>query len=193
MRSKNLLVVVLAGFLLSLSVTNSAIGQTEESRWGDEKESKSNSVVLTRRANNNAYGTSAFSFRKDSQDIAEHRNYVDLVFNGCGHFHFNPVPTDMQSRVADLGEQLDMEIDYDESEDKDRFWAEQSFPPQEGHVYLHMIKCKDQTMTVMYRINEVSSDEIKLDWKIVKELSGTEADGGNAGTMGQCGGSHPAR
>ena len=41
-------------------------------------------VTLTKRASNGSYGTAAYSFRLASQDYAVHRNYVDLVFSGCG-------------------------------------------------------------------------------------------------------------
>lgn len=176
---------------VTLLFTSSVSGQTEESRWGDEHETKTHQVVLTRRTDNGAYGTSAFSFRKDTQDVAVHRNYVDLVFNGCGHLHFNPV-SGTESRVADLGESEDLDVEYDE--DKDHTWATQSFPPEEGHVYLHKVKCLGQTMIVKYHITEVSRDQIKLNWQVVRELDGTDRTGGGmGGTMGQCGGPHRAR
>ncbi len=76
---------------------------------------KSFNSVLTLRANNNAYRTSAFSFPLASQKLEEHGNYVDLVYNGCGLLHFNPVGS-MSSRVADLGEQEDLAVELDPKE-----------------------------------------------------------------------------
>ncbi|MDG1809225.1 MAG: hypothetical protein P8I27_15135 [Pirellulaceae bacterium] len=159
--------------------------QTEQSRWGDEK--KSFNLVLTRRANNNAYGTSAFSFRLVSQKLEEHGNYVDLVYNGCGLLHFNPVGG-MSSRVADLGEQEDLAVELDPKEK--RVWARQAYLPEEGHVYWQEVKCGGQTMTVKYRIQDIERDEIKIQWAVVNELAGPVPSRGMAGTMGQCGGQH---
>jgi len=189
MKFPSINVALLSGVAACFAFPSFANAQTNESRWGKETEIKSSSVVLTRRSDNGAYGTSAFSFRKDSQDVGEHRNYVDLVYNGCGLLHFNPC-AGMDSRVADLGEN---DLGVKVEDDKERFWAEKAFPPEEGHVYLHKVKCHNQTMTVKFRVNELSHDEIKIDWTIVKELSGPERAGGMAGTMGQCGGAHAGR
>lgn len=191
---KSFCVVIRQTSLFALAVVlflpHLAVAQTEESRWGDEDESKTHGLVLTRRANNGAYGTSAFSFRKSSQDVDEHRNYVDLVFNGCSLLHFNPVGG-MESRVADLGEQDDLHVEFDP--DAKRVWATQAYLPEEGHVYWHEVKCNGQTMTVKYRIEDIERDEIKLKWTVVKELTGRERATGMGGTMGQCGGQHGSR
>ncbi len=168
----------------------SALGQTEESRWGDEKETGQVDVVLTRRQNNGPYQTSAYSFRKASHDLADHRNYVDLVFNGCGSLHINPA-AGMESRVADLGEHADLQVDLDP--DEKTVWARQAYRPETGHVYWLEIQCAGQTMTVKYRINEIQRDEIKLTFSVVKPAEGREHPGGMAGTMGQCGGAHGSR
>ena len=100
--------IVFGGLASGLLMPTALHAQSEEesemereSRWG-KGETKAKGLVLTRRANNNAYGTSAFSFRTATQDLAVHRNHVDLVFNGCGLLHFNPVGG-MRSRVCDLG------------------------------------------------------------------------------------------
>ena len=175
-------------FALVLLFPIHLFGQTEESRWGDEK-SEAHNLVLTRRANNDDYGTSAFSFRKNTQDAGLHRNYVDLVFNGCHLLHFNPVGG-MESRVADLGEN---EIDVEFDPDKDHVWATKAFLPEEGHVYWQEIKSNGQTMTVRYRIVDLGRDEIKISWKVAQELDGRERSGSMAGTMGQCGGEHASR
>lgn len=180
--------MIAVAFALLIPVVT--MGQTEESRWGNDDDSKSHNLVLTRRANNDAYGTSAFSFRKSSFDLADHRNYVDLVFNGCGLLHFNPAG-DMETRVADLGEQDDLDVDFDP--DAERVWASQAYLPEEGHVYWQEIKCNGQTMTVKYRIEDIERDEIKLTWSVVKEATGRERARGMAGTMGQCGGQHASR
>ncbi len=178
----------LMALALILLLPHLASAQTEESRWGNNEDTFN--LVLTRRASNEAYGTSAFSFRTSSHDLADHQNYVDLVFNGCGLLHFNPVGG-MDTRVADLGEQEDLDVEFDA--DEDRIWARDAYLPEEGHVYWQEIKCSGQTMTVMYRVQDVERDEIKLRWTVVKELEGFERRRGLAGTMGQCGGQHGSR
>ena len=162
--------------------------EAEESRWqSEEGRAESQAIVLTRRTNNGAYGTSAFSFRSASQELGEHRNNVDLVFNGCGLLHFNPVGG-MNSRVADLGETtLDVEL-----EPADRVWASQAFFPEEGHVYLHQIRHGDQSMVVKFRVDELQRDEMAISWLVVEEVAG-RGPTGMSGTMGQCGGHHQAR
>ena len=182
-----LVVTALPGMLLAQKKE-----KAEPSRFGAKEEGASEearSFILTRRLDNDAYGTSAFSFLKNTNDVAEHGNYVDLVFNGCGQLHFNPVGG-MESRVADLGEnKLDVAVDMDE----ERFWADDSFPPQKDHVYLHDVKSNGQTMTVKFRVDEITNDELKISWEVVKEATTGHEPSALAGTMGQCGGHHQAR
>ena len=178
----------LLGLTFILCLPYLATAQTEESRWGDEEDTFN--LVLTRRGNNGAYGTSAFSFCKATHEVDEHRNYVDLVYNGCGLLHFNPVGG-MASRVADLGEQDDLDVEFDA--DEKRIWASQAYLPEEGHVYWQEIKSNGRTMVVKYRVQDVERDEIKLRWTIVKKVEGRERARGMAGTMGQCGGHHASR
>lgn len=173
-------------FLLGgVSVAN---GQSEESRFDTDDEKKREFLLEIREGRD--YEKSAFSFRSESQDVDVHRNNVDLVFNNCGHLHFNPV-VGMETRVADLGEEeLDVEVDLD---DEDRDWATQSFVAEEGHVYLQVIKYRDQSMTVKFRVDEVERDKLAISWEVLKEYSGGRPSSGRAGTMGKCGGGHPAR
>ena len=183
--------LIVGGLASGVLVPDCAWAQSEEereSRWGKD-EAKAKSVILTRRMNNNAYGTSAYSFKDATHDLRVHRNNVDLVFNGCGLLHFNPVGG-MRSRVADLGEaELDVEFD----EDQDRIWARDAFYPEEGHVYWQEIKTRFQTMTVKFRVEELERDEMRITWMVVRELEGDAPPGGMSGTMGQCGGHHSAR
>ncbi len=191
MRISKLLFVLVTGIITLGSFNTSLFGQEEDSdsRYGGmDTVTESKSIVLTRRANNNAYGTSAYSFRTASQDVTEHRNYVDLVYNGCGSLHFNPCGG-MRSEVADLGAlALDDEIDLE----GDHNWADQFLIPQAGHLYLHKIRSEGQTMTVKFRVDEVQPDKVSISWAAIKEVSGAPP-AGMAGTMGQCGGPHMAR
>lgn len=148
-------------------------------------------VTLTKRADNGAYGSSAYSFRLSSQDFAVHRNYVDLVFNGCGLLHINPV-NGMTSRVVDLGAVPFAPAPA--TPPADAAWHRNSITPQVNHVYFQDIKDQRQNFAVEYVVTEVGPDTIKLRWlpvdpdhKVLPLAPGK----GAAGTMGQCGGSHP--
>lgn len=152
-------------------------------------------VTLTKRANNGAYGTSAYSFRLASQDYAAHRNYVDLVFNGCGQLHINPV-TGMGSRIADLSKIPFASTAPTAPPDGDSAWRQRSITPQAGHVYLQDIKDERQSFTVEFIVTEVSANTVKLRWQAVDpthQLLPLAPDKGAAGTAGQCGGPHPEK
>ena len=147
-------------------------------------------VILTRRANNGAYGTAAYSFRLASQDYAVHRNYVDLVFNICGQMHINPV-NGMSSRIVDLGA-----VPFDPAAatpPADAAWHHEFITPQAGHVYFQDIKDERQNFAVEFIVTEVTPDTIKLRWRPVDpahQVLPLVSRKGAAGTMGQCGGSH---
>ena len=150
----------------------------------------STDVTLTRRANNGAYGTAAYSFRLASQDYAVHRNYVDLVFNLCGQLHVNPV-NGMSSRIVDLGA-----VPFGPAvatPSADAAWHHESIIPQAGHIYFQDIKDERQNFAVEFIVTEVGPDTIKLRWRPVDpahQVLPLEAGKGAAGTMGQCGGPH---
>ena len=147
-------------------------------------------VSLTRRVNNGAYSTSAYSFRLVSQDYTVHRNYVDLVFNGCGQFHINPV-NGMSSRIVDLGA-----VPFGPSvaaPPADAAWHHRSITPQAGHVYYQEIKDERQSFAVEFLVTEVAADTVKLRWELVDpahQVLPLPPGLGAAGTMGQCGGPH---
>ncbi len=184
--------VILSVAICVVPATQVLNAQSRESgsRYGSEEEAEaaSSSVILTRRVNNGPYGTSAYSFVNASHDVDVHRNYVDLVFNGCGLLHVNPVGG-MNSQIADLGP-AGLDVDVDETADIE--WGDQAFLPQEGHVYMHEIRGVGRTMTVKFRVDEVSRDQIAISWAMIREPS-EKALTGMAGTMGQCGGNHAAR
>ena len=148
-------------------------------------------VTLTKRSNNGPYGTSAYSFRLATQEQAVHRNYVDLVFNGCGQLHINPV-NGMQSRITDLGPAaLESVI-----QPPTVTWHDESIMPQAGHVYLQEIKDERQSFAVRFLVTEANASTLKLRWQPVDpthRVLPLAAGKGAAGTMGQCGGSHPER
>ena len=152
-------------------------------------------VILTRRTDNGAYGTAAYSFRLASQDPAVHRNYVDLVFSGCGQLHINPV-NHMSSRVADLGAVPFGPGTPTPPADGDAAWHEESITPKAGHVYLQNIKDDRQSFAVKFIVTEAGPNTVKLRWQPVDpahQVLPLAAGKGAAGTMGQCGGPHPEK
>ncbi len=150
-------------------------------------------VTLTKRADNGAYGTSAYSFRLASQNYAVHHNYVDLVFNGCGQLHINPV-NGMSSRIVDLGA-----IPFGPSvvtPPADAAWHQESITPQAGHVYYQEIKDQRQSFAVEFLITNATADTVKLRWEPADpahQVLPLAPGKGAGGTMGQCGGSHAER
>ena len=149
-------------------------------------------VTLTRRASNGPYGTAAYSFRLASQDFAVHRNYVDLVYSGCGQLHVSPV-AGMSSRVVDLGA---VPFGPAVNAPTDAAWRNISITPQAGHVYLQEIKDERQSFAVEFLVTEASADTVKLRWQPMDpahKVLPLAAGKGAAGTMGQCGGLHTER
>ena len=106
-------------------------------------------VTLKRRKDNKAYGEAAYSFRQATHDLAVHRNYVDLVLNGCGQLHVAPV-NGAQSKVTDLGA-AELQKAPDEAP-ADAKWMGRSIRPEAGHVYLIDINENQQRMTVKFRV-----------------------------------------
>jgi len=151
---------------------------------------KATEVTLTKRANNNAYGTSAYSFRFASQDFASHQNFVDLVFNLCGQLHINP-HGGMNSRITDLGV-----VDFAPvaaTPSAGATWFKDSIIPQAGHVYYQEIKYENQNFAVEFIVTSVTAKTVKLRWEPVDpahKFLQIKSGEGPAGTIGQCGGEH---
>jgi hypothetical protein len=149
-------------------------------------------VTLKIRKDNGPYGEAAYSFRQATHDVAVHRNYVDVLLNGCGHLHVRTV-TGYESRICDLGKAA-LEDAPDAPRD-DAAWKTESLRPAAGHVYLLEVKDSGQTMTVKFAADEVTDKAVTLRWTTVTPLAGPAPDPnrGRAGTMGQCGGDHESR
>ena len=157
---------------------------------GRTAESTPTEVTLTKRTDNGAYGTSAYSFRLASQSYAVHHNYVDLVFNACGQLHINPV-NGMSSRIVDLGA-----IPFGPSvvaPPAGAAWHRESITPQAGHVYLQEIKDERQSFAVEFLVTDATADTVKLRWEPTDpahHVLPLPPGKGAGGSMGQCGGSH---
>lgn len=151
------------------------------------QEEKGKQVTLTMRKDNGEYGTSAYSFRFESQDMAVHSNFVDLLYNSCGLMHFN-VHGGMESQLVDLGKQDLSKV----SEPPKDGWLKDCVLPQEGHVYLLKIDDGEMRFSVKFRITKMVKESVEFRWVVVgKRPDPTDlTNAGAAGTMGQCAGKH---
>ena len=152
-------------------------------------------VVLTRRKDNGAYRTSAYSFRHQTQELGLHRNNVDLVFNGCGQLHINP-HAGLQGGIADLGEgDLEKVKLADAKKIPKQSWCRFGLLPKDGHVYIHEGRYLNQQFNVAFKVKVVTPDKLGLEWRFRGEQQDedTEYRYAGAGTMGQCGGAHQER
>ena len=145
------------------------------------------SLKLTVRKDNDAYETSAYSFTNASQDVAEHHNYVQLVYNTCGSLHINPFGGS-KNRIADLGA-----VDFATVKVPEEGWKEQCVRPREGHVYVLEIGALDKQPGkdyVKFIVTSIGDDgELSIEWvPMGEELRPLGANSGANGTMGACGG-----
>ena len=152
-------------------------------------------VVLTRRANNGPYETSAYSFRHETQDVKLHRNNVDVVFNGCGQLHINP-HGGLQGVIADVGEgELEKLTLEKVKQVPKQAWRRFCLLPEDGHLYIHKGRFLNQEFTVAFKIKQIAPDKLGMQWRFLEQQERGEQKYRyvGAGTMGQCGGAHAQR
>ena len=137
-------------------------------------------VTLTRRTGNGAYKTSAYSFRYASQDLAVHRNAVDLVFNNCGQLHVSAYGG-QQNRVARVqGKKLaDVKAMPKEG------WLTSCIRPEKDALYVMEVDDGSTLIRVKFHVLEAKADKVTLEWTPLREVPS-----GENGTMGACGGEH---
>jgi hypothetical protein len=143
-------------------------------------EGEATRVTLTRRAaTGGPYGTSAYSFQFESQDIAVHHNAVDLVFNNCGLVHVTAYGG-QKNRVARVpGKKL---ADVDEMPTDG--WLKSCFRPEKDAMYVLEIDDGSVRFPVKFRVVEAKSDKVTIEWMPFHGKAGEN------GTMGFCGGEH---
>ena len=186
-------------FLFMVSLSWPLMGQPGADNTSPEKSSPANKdshkLVLTRRANNGQYGTSAYSFRHQTQELEVHRNNVDLVFNGCGQLHINP-HAGLQGGITDIGEaDLEKITLADARKVPRQAWKRFCLLPKDGHVYIHEGRYLNQQFTVAFKIKVITPVKLGLQWRLLSGQEGEEIEYRytSAGTMGQCGGAHLQR
>jgi hypothetical protein len=140
-----------------------------------------NKATLTKRVDNGPYKTSAYSFRYASQEIAMHRNYVDLVFDACGCVHTG-VHGGSKSKIARAeGKTL-----RDVTALPQKGWQD-CILPEKGATYVLAIDDAETKLQVKLLITDVSDKQVKLEWAQLPPQAG------EAGTKGQCAGPHDAK
>jgi len=137
-------------------------------------------VTLQKRVDDGPYGKSAYSFRYVTQDVAIHRNQVDLLFNGCGLLHIFS-HGDGVNRVARAST---THLEDVTALPKDG-WLTSCIKPERGAVYVLEIDDGITRQAVKFRVLDVSADQVKLEWEPLRATPGA-----GDGTMGRCGGPH---
>ena len=121
-------------------------------------------VTLTPR-NKQPYGTSAYSFRFATSDIAVHRNYVDLLYNNCRSLHLNPF-NGSNSRAIDLGESTLAAAADDAA--ADAIGIDDRIDPVVGHTYLEEVNVDEDHELVKFHVDAITKDGITLTWTSLK-------------------------
>ena len=139
-----------------------------------------NKVTLTKRLDNGAYKTSAYSFRYASQDLAVHRNHVDVVYDLCGCVHVAAHGGSKNTIARAEGKTL-----RDVKTAPPKGWQE-CLVPEKGAIYVLSIDTDETKMRVKLLVTDVSDKAVKFEWAQLPPAS-------EAGTKGQCGGPHDAK
>jgi hypothetical protein len=136
-----------------------------------------NKVTLTKRLDNGAYKTSAYSFRYASQDLAVHKNHVDILYNACGSVHVAVVGGCKSTIARAEGKTL-----RDVKTAPKAGWNEH-LVPEKGACYVLSIDTDECRMKVKLLLTDVSDKAVKFEWAPLPPPD-------EAGTLGQCGGPH---
>jgi len=145
------------------------------------REEEATRVTLTRRSDaGGPYGTSAYSFQYQSQDVAVHHNAVDLVFNNCGLVHIAAYGG-QKNRVALVPGKKLADVNGIPTEG----WLKSCFRPEKDAMYVLEVDDGTVHFPVKFRVLEAKSDKVTIEWMPMHV-------GGENGTMGFCGGEHAA-
>ena len=170
--------------LVSLLTLSVGLGAAEQQ--GTKKGQKATApppgmpVTLTRRKDDGPYGTSAYSLRYASQDVAIHKNDVDLVFNQCGMVHIAP-QGGLKNRIARVkGTEITDALNF-----PTQSFQSTCFEPEKDAVYIMEIDDNVTHMRVRLHISSVTETEVRLEWMPFRDVGV-----GTSGTLGACTGKH---
>jgi hypothetical protein len=139
-----------------------------------------NKVTLTKRLDNGAYKTSAYSFRFASQDVAVHKNHVDVVYDLCGCVHV-VTHGGSKNKIA----RVEAKALRDVKTAPEQGWQE-CVLPEKGALYVLSIDTDESRMRVRLQVTEVTDKLVKFEWAQLPPAT-------EPGTKGQCGGPHEAK
>jgi len=137
-------------------------------------------VTLTKRLDNGPYKTAAYSFRYASQDLAVHKNHVDVVYELCGSVHVAAQPGAKSTIARAEGKTL-----RDVKTAPAKGWEER-IVPEKGACYVLSIDTDESRMRVKLLVTDVSDKAVKFEWAQLPPQS-------EPGTKGQCGAPHDAK
>lgn len=183
-RSTLLSIALLAG-AAALAPSGGADGTApaRAAAGGDAKSEMVTSVVLKRRVGNAAYDNSAYSFRYATQDLAIHKNSVDLVYSGCGLLHCSP-EAGLKNRITKVTGRTLAEVDQPPTVG----WMTQCIKPEAGACYVMDIDDGTTKMRVKIHLTTVTVGEIDFEWSPFHDSTR-----GSSSTMGQCTGVHACK
>lgn len=137
-------------------------------------------VTLAKRLDSGPYKTSAYSFRYASQDLAVHKNHVDVVYDACGCVHVAAAPGSKNTIARAEGKTL-----RDVKTAPAGGWKE-CLVPEKGAIYVLSVDTDESKMRIKLLVTDVSDKAVKFDWAQLPPQS-------EPGTRGQCGGPHDAK
>lgn len=149
-------------------------------------EAKSNpwiDVVLTKRTEDGPYEKSAYSFRYMTQDVAVHKNEVDIVYGACGQLHIQPGSSLKNKIVKVVGASLD-EIETWPNAG----WKTSSIEATKNTLYVMEIDDGTTRMRVKFRVTTVNAAEVHFEWMPFRDMSA-----GLSGTLSKCTGKHASK
>jgi len=168
---------------LSFVVAAASVAPFGPAGGGDGKSEVVTTVLLKKRVGNAAYDNSAYSFRYSTQDLAIHKNSVDLVYSGCGLLHCSP-EVGLKNRIAKVQAKTLAEVDQPPTVG----WMTQCITPEAGALYVMDIDDGTTRMRVKLHLTTVTAGEIGFEWSPFHD-----ATRGTSSTMGQCIGKHACK
>lgn len=176
--TKSFTSILLASFL-ALPV-GLGVAELQGAKKGQKAPLLGTSVTLTKRKDDGPYGSSAFSFRYATQDIAIHKNDVDLVYNNCGLVHVAP-QGGLKNRIAKVkGTAITDALNF-----PTQSWQSTCFEPEKDGVYIMEIDDSVTHMRVRLHVSSVTETELQFEWTPFRDVAI-----GTSGTLGACTGKH---
>jgi hypothetical protein len=140
-------------------------------------------VVLTKRLEDGPYEKSAYSFRYMTQDVAIHKNEVDVVYSACGQIHVQP-NSGLKNKITKVpGMSLDEVQTWPNTG-----WMMSSIDAVKNQNYVMEIDDGTTKMRVKFRVSTLNAAELHLEWLPFRDMNA-----GLSGTLSKCTGKHATK